>query len=366
MSEVTGREAKTIHRMLGAKMSDDGNNKFEKKKKNPLEEDAVIIDEVSMIDISLMQSLLKALKPGAKLILSGDADQLPSVGPGNVLRDIVSSEYINTVRLNHIFRQAEESLIVVNAHKINNGEMPELGETKRDFFFLKRDTPEDILATICSLYQTRLPKSYGIEPLADIQVLSPTKKGLLGTINLNRILQQTINPEDILKSEHVFGDTVFRVGDKVMQTKNNYDIVYDKPSGEVGCGIFNGDMGIIQEIDTSEKIIKILFDDDRMVDYDFKNLDELDLAYAVTVHKSQGSEFPFLIMPAAEFPPMLMYRNLFYTAVTRAKDMVILVGNANSIYKMTKESEKNTRYSGLKEKLEHQASQMTTDELFKG
>ncbi len=352
MSEVTGREAKTIHRLLGATVSERDMNIFDKDESDPLDADVVIIDEVSMIDTQLMQALLKAVKPGAKLILSGDSDQLPSVGPGNVLRDIVSTNALATVRLDHVFRQAQESLIVVNAHKINNGEAPILTEKKRDFFFMRRTQAENALATIADLYQTRLPKSYGVEPLTSIQVLSPTKKGLLGTVNINKVLQSRVNPEDILKSEYVFGDTVYRVGDKVMQTKNNYDIVYETDTGKVGMGIFNGDMGIIRDIDTREKVIHILFDDDKNVEYPFSSLEDLDLAYAVTVHKSQGSEFPFVIMPVMDFPPMLMYRNLFYTAVTRAKDMVILVGREDCIMKMVNSGEKNKRMTGLAERIE--------------
>ncbi len=352
MSEVTGRDAQTIHRLLGASISPSGTNIFERDESDPLKEDVIIIDEVSMIDIQLMPALLKAVKPGARLILSGDADQLPPVGPGNVLRDLVRSEAVTTVRLDHVFRQAEQSLIVVNAHKINNGEMPVLTETKRDFFFLRRLAPEQTLYAIADLYQNRLPKSYGIDPFTEIQVLSPTKKGLLGTVSLNKVLQSRINPEDILKAEHAFGDTIFRTGDKVMQTKNNYDIVYEKDSGEIGTGIFNGDMGIIEDIDTHGKFLRITFDDEKHVEYPFAGLEDLELAYAITVHKSQGSEFPFMIMPVMDFPPMLMYRNLFYTAVTRAKTMVILVGKETAVERMISSGEKNIRCSGLYDRLE--------------
>ncbi len=350
MSQVTGKAAKTIHRLLEA-VGVSEETRFNRNEENPLSADVVILDEVSMIDITLMHSFLKALRPGARLILSGDADQLPSVGAGNVLNDIINSDVVPTVRLSKIFRQAEQSLIVVNAHRINRGEYPEIKNNENDFFFLPRATQKSICDTIADLYKNRLPKAYNIDPLTSIQVLSPAKKGIAGSINLNTVLQNTINPPDITKAEYAYGSRVFRVGDKVMQTKNNYDMYYSRKDGDDGMGVFNGDMGVIEDIFPIDKIMVIVFDDERRVEYPFSNLDELDLAYAITVHKSQGNEFPILIMPVCGFPPLLMCRNLFYTAVTRAKDMVVLVGNEESIKFMTDNNRENSRYTGLLEKI---------------
>ncbi len=352
MSQVTGCEAKTIHRLLEAVgLSEE--TRFNRDENNPVSADVIILDEVSMIDVSLMYSFLKALRTGARLILSGDADQLPSVGAGNVLNDLIKSECVPAVRLKKIFRQAEESLIVVNAHRINRGEYPDITNNAGDFFFLKRSTPLSIAETITDLYKNRLPKAYNIDSLSSIQVLSPSKKGIAGSINLNTCLQNAINPPDITKAEYVYGNKVFRVGDKVMQTKNNYDIYFQKPSNEDGMGIFNGDMGVITEIYTVDKIMIIVFDDERRVEYPFSNLDELELAYAITVHKSQGNEFPVIVMPVCSFPPMLMCRNLFYTAVTRAKDMVVLVGNEEAIRVMTDNNRENARYTMLSQRIKN-------------
>lgn len=351
MSQVTGKEAKTVHRLLEAVgLADE--TVFNRDEQNPINADVVILDEVSMIDTVLMYSFLKALRPGTKLILAGDADQLPSVGAGNVLNDIITSGKVSVVRLEKIFRQAEQSLIVVNAHKINRGEYPEITNKENDFFFIRRSTAKSIVDTIADLYKNRLPKAYNIDPFTSIQVLSPAKKGVAGSINLNSVLQKTINPSDITKAEHAYGSKLFRVGDKVMQTKNNYDMYYKRPDGDDGMGIFNGDMGIIENIYSTDKVMVIVFDDDKTVEYPFSNLDELDLAYAVTVHKSQGNEFPVIIMPVCGFPPMLMCRNLFYTAVTRAKDMVVLVGNEEAIKYMTDNNSENSRYTGLCSKLQ--------------
>lgn len=350
MSELTGREAKTIHRLLGATGGTE-EGRFSRNETNPLSADVVILDEVSMIDITLMYHFLRALRPGAKLILSGDADQLPSVGAGNVLHDIISSGIVPVIRLSHIFRQAEQSLIIVNAHRINSGELPVLDDHKNDFFFLRRTTQEDIVATILDLYCSRLPKSYGYDPLSQIQVLTPTRKGMAGVNNLNHIMQNHINPADMTKAEYTYGDTVFRVGDKVMQIRNNYDMYYERENGEDGLGIYNGDMGIILSISSVDKLMVILFDDDKRVEYPLSSLDELVLAYAVTVHKSQGSEFPAVIMPVCSFPPMLMCRNLFYTAVTRARSIVILVGNEAAVRTMTENNRESERYTGLAEKI---------------
>lgn len=351
MSQVTGCEAKTIHRLLCTQRSSEGYNVFTHNEENPLTADVIILDEVSMVDVSLMASFLKAVKHGARVILSGDADQLPSVGPGNIIHDIIQSKTIPVIQLNKIFRQAEESLIIVNAHKINNGEFPDLSQKSNDFFFLTRKTPQESAFTIVDLYKNRLPKSYGVNPITSIQVLSPTKKGPTGTVALNKLLQSHINPYDELRPQHVYGNIIFRTGDKVMQTKNNYDMVYTRENDEDGTGIFNGDMGIIESIHERDKYMVIIFDEDKRVEYPYTNLDELDLAYAITVHKSQGSEFSMVLMPVCSFSPVLMGRNLFYTAVTRAKDMVILVGSEKTVYNMTMNNQLKQRFTGLEEKL---------------
>ncbi len=349
MSEVTGHEAKTIHRLLG--VIADNENAFTHDETNPLTADVIILDEVSMVDVPLMNAFLRAVKNGARVIFSGDSDQLPSVGPGNVLGDIISSGIIPVIRLERIFRQAEESLIVVNAHRINRGEMPELSAKNKDFFFLRRKDAEQTAKTITDLYKNRLPSSYHINPIASIQVLSPSKKGAAGTVMLNKAIQQAVNPPDILKVQYQYGQTVFRAGDKVMQIKNNYDIPWMRGNGEHGTGIFNGDMGIISDISTKDKMMTIIFDEDKEVEYQFSFLDELDLAYAVTVHKSQGSEFPIIVMPVCTFAPALMCKNLFYTAVTRAKTMVVLVGGEAAVERMVKETNMRHRYTGLAYKL---------------
>ena len=275
MSQVTGYKAKTIHRLLCTQRSSEGYSIFTHNEENPLPYDVIILDEVSMIDVNLMSSFLKAVKTGARIILSGDADQLPSVGPGNIIHDIIESKTIPVIQLNKIFRQAEESLIIVNAHKINHGELPDLSVKSSDFFFLRRKTPQDSAFTVMDLFKNRLPKSYNVNPISSIQVLSPTKKGLAGTIALNKLLQSHINPYDERRPQHVFGNITFRVGDKVMQTKNNYDMVYSRENGEDGMGIFNGDMGIIESISVRDKCMNIVFDEDKLVEYPFTNLDEL-------------------------------------------------------------------------------------------
>ena len=350
MSQITGKEAKTIHRLLGAQVS--GNTHvFAHDEDAPLNDDVIILDEVSMVDTPLMASFLRAVKRGGKVIFCGDSDQLPSVGPGNVLHDIIKSGTVPVIKLTRIFRQAEESLIILNAHKINKGEMPELGDRTKDFFFMRRHTPADALETILQLYTSRLPKSYSVNPVSDIQILSPTKKGVTGTIELNRSLQSSINPPDSKKNEYKYGQIIFREGDKIMQTKNNYDMPYSCSNGEKGEGIYNGDMGIINTIHPIEKYMIITFDEDKTVEYPFTNLDELDLAYAITVHKSQGSEFEYIIIPACSYMPMLMSRNLFYTAITRAKKMVILVGSEKTIINMTNNNSYTKRFTGLEQRL---------------
>lgn len=352
MSQITGLEAKTIHRLLCVQPSEDELSvRFTHNESNPLPFDVVILDEVSMVDIQLMNSFLRAIKKGAKVIFSGDSDQLPSVGPGNVLCDICKSDIIPTIRLNRIFRQAQESLIVMNAHKINAGVMPEITSHNSDFFFMARNSSESIATTICDLFKNRLPKSYDINPINAIQVLCPSKKGVAGSVNLNHMLQDYINPHSSLKQEYSYGKTTFRVGDKVMQIKNNYDIDWYKENGEVGTGIFNGDMGIIDSISLKDRQMHIIFDDDKHTDYMLSDLEHLDLSYAITVHKSQGSEFPFVIMPMCRVAPMLMYRSLLYTGVTRAKTMVIMVGNSYSLETMVKNNDGRKRFSGLSERL---------------
>ena len=349
MSEVTGCEAKTIHRLLG--VVPDSDNKFTHDERNPLSADVLILDEVSMIDVQLMYAVLRAVKGGARVILAGDADQLPSVGPGNVLSDIINSGIVPVIRLEQIFRQAGESLIIVNAHKINRGEMPEMGAKNKDFFFLRRTNIEEVAKTIIDLYKNRLPKSYGLNPISEIQVLSPSKRGSAGTVALNKAIQYSVNPPHILKNEYKSGQTIYRVGDKVMQTKNNYDLPWMRENGEHGTGIFNGDMGIISDISAKNKMMIIVFDEDKEVEYPFSCLDELDLAYAVTVHKSQGSEFPVVIIPMCNFAPALMCRNLLYTAVTRAKSMAMLVGGEMAVTRMVNGEKVRRRYTGLDEKL---------------
>lgn len=349
MTQITGREAKTIHRLLCAQISG-GTHLFAHDEENPLKEDVVILDEVSMVDTPLMASFLRALKPGACVIFSGDSDQLPSVGPGNVLHDIIESQTIPVIKLTKIFRQSKESLIIVNAHKINRGEMPEIYDRTKDFFFMRRLNHNMAVDTIAELYRDRLPKTYSLDPVNDIQVISPMKKGITGTIELNKKLQLCVNPPSRKKREYSYGKTIFREGDKVMQTRNNYDMVYTRLNDTRGTGIYNGDMGIIDSIHSEEKYMIITFDD-KIVEYPFSNLDELDLAYAITVHKSQGSEFPFVIMAVCSYIPMLMSRNLFYTAITRAKSMVVLVGSDQTVMKMTKNNSYTKRFTGLCERL---------------
>ena len=351
MTQLTGREAKTIHRLLGAQVS--GNNHiFTHNEEAPLECDVVILDEVSMVDNSLMAAFLKAVKPGGRIILSGDSDQLPSVGAGNVLHDIIESGKAPVVKLTDIFRQSEESLIIVNAHRINCGDMPELNEKTKDFFFMKRQTSVAVAATVADLYKNRLPNTYGLNPIADIQVLTPTKKGLTGTVELNKLLQKNINPPEDNKLEYKFGQMILREGDKIMQIRNNYDMEYETADGEKGQGIYNGDMGIIDSIHIPDRYMIITFDDGKIVEYPFSYMDDIDLAYAITVHKSQGSEFKYCIIPVSSYIPMLMTRNLFYTAITRAKTMVVLVGSEKTVENMTYNNSFTKRFTGLRERLE--------------
>ncbi|SKA81114.1 exodeoxyribonuclease V alpha subunit [Clostridium sp. USBA 49] len=351
MTEATGREAKTIHRLLEIGIGEDENLDFIRDESSPLECDVIIIDEASMIDIMLMNSLLKAVSIGTRVIIVGDVDQLPSVGPGNVLRDIIESKCVKVVRLKHIFRQAKESMIIVNAHKINSGEMPILNEKNKDFYFIRNDNQNEILNTIIELINIRLPKfNKEWNKMQHIQILSPMRKGNLGVFNLNKKLQEILNPKKPYKNEKVFRDIIFRTGDKVMQIKNNYSIKWTRIKGEgepEGTGIFNGDVGYIEEIDEENDTIIVNFDDEKRVYYDSTSLDELDLAYAITIHKSQGSEFPVVIMPAFMGPPLLMNKNLLYTGITRAKQMVVLVGSIKAIQFMINNNKSFERFSAL-------------------
>ena len=356
MSETTGYEAKTIHRLLELSGGMDEHAGFERNEQNPLETDVLIIDEMSMVDITLIHNLLKAVVAGTRVILVGDVNQLPSVGPGCVLKDIIDSHACNVVRLNRIFRQASESDIIVNAHKINRGEPVVLDNKSRDFFFLKRYDANVIISICIQLIQQKLPKYVNAEPF-DIQVLTPMRKGLLGVERLNTILQQYLNPPDAKKAEHKHGQTIFRVGDKVMQIKNNYQAEWEVRSRynipiEKGLGVFNGDMGLVREINTFSEILTVEYEEGRMVEYPFKELDQLELAYAITIHKSQGSEYPAVIIPLLTGPRMLMNRNLLYTAVTRARKCVTLVGDEKAFYNMEANVNEQKRYSGLRDRLE--------------
>ncbi len=346
MSEVTGRKAKTIHRLLEVEWGEGDRQIFTRNLENPLEADAVIVDELSMVDTHLFAALLDALPLGCRLIMVGDADQLPPVGAGNVLQDIIISKLLPTVALTEIFRQSLKSLIVTNAHKIVKGEYPDLERVDADFFFMQRPGISQCADTVADLYINRLPKAYGYSPMDDIQIICPSRKGENGTVSLNRRLQELINPPSKDKETYESGMRVFREGDKVMQIKNNYDIVWKKGK-EVSAGIFNGDIGKIEIINKNAGFMKIDFDG-RQAIYPFDNANELELAYAVTVHKSQGSEFEAVIMPVCGIPPQLCYRNLLYTAVTRAKNRLITVGSKQQILSMVDNDKKTKRYSFLK------------------
>lgn len=345
MSEATSRDAKTIHRLLETEFSGEDKPSFRRDENDQLDEEVIIIDEASMVDTLLFSSLLKAIKPGARLILVGDADQLPSVGAGCVLSDIIDSGVYPAVCLTDIFRQAASSLIVRNAHAINRGEMIELNNKDGDFFFLQRYSGADIASTVATLVSERLPKKYGDGILKNLQVITPSHKGPSGTDNLNQLLQSRLNPPSSNKKERKFRERIFRVGDKVMQIKNNYDAVWEK-DGVEGVGIFNGDIGVIEDIDTAKEAVTVNFDD-RYIEYDFSQCDELELAYAITIHKSQGSEYGTVILPISDASPRLLTRNLLYTAVTRAKDMVITVGSQDTVEGMINNDRQIRRYTGL-------------------
>ncbi|WP_027399193.1 SF1B family DNA helicase RecD2 [Anaerovorax odorimutans] len=350
ITETSGFSASTIHRLLEYYYSEGADSmQFGKNSEDQLDFDAIIIDEASMIDILLMNNLLNAIPKGTRLIIVGDADQLPSVGAGNVLRDIIESEIINCVKLTEIFRQAKESLIVVNAHKINKGEYPYCNEKDKDFFLLRKSREKEIIETIKGLCLKRLPNYYeNCNPVRDVQVITPVRKGLLGSINLNKELQKILNPPTPSLEEKIFGDRIFRKNDKVMQIKNNYQLEWKKSDDFTeGQGVFNGDVGFIYDIDLEFNEMTIVYEDNKYVKYQFSQLDEIELAYAVTVHKSQGSEFPLVVMPISWFPPMLATRNLLYTAVTRGKRVVILVGSENKMHAMVDNNSITERYSGL-------------------
>lgn len=351
LSEACGAEAKTLHRLLNLDIISDSDDYSYSADIDPIRSDIIIVDEMSMVDLSLMNALLKSLKKDARLILAGDSDQLPSVGAGNVLKDMINSERFPVITLTEVFRQAGESMIVTNAHRINSGKMPICNQKGKDFFFMPRSASE-VNTTIADLCANRLPGAYSYDPLKHIQVLSPSKKGPAGTINLNITLQKYLNPPHKTKKEKKWGETLFRTGDKVMQIKNNYNIPYLRLStNEDGLGIYNGDIGIILDIDSKKNVMIIEFDDERLVEYDFTWLDELELAYALTVHKSQGCEFKAVILSVSPVAPMLSVRNLLYTAVTRARENVVLVGSEDTVAKMVNNNKVTLRYSGLLQKL---------------
>lgn len=360
MSETTGYEALTIHRLLeiSGGVSDNNNQgrvHFERNEMNPLEADVIIIDEMSMVDVALMSSLMSAIVDGTRVILVGDVDQLPSVGPGNVLKDIIGSEKFNVVKLSKIFRQSDESEIITNAHAINKGENVVLNKYSKDFLFIRRDTPEKIIAAMATVVKDKLP-NYVHCDVNDIQIMTPMRKGLVGVEQLNKTMQETLNPKDTSKDEKEWNGIIFRVNDKVMQVKNNYQAEWEKKSRygvtyDKGQGVFNGDLGVITQIKHYTEEIEVKFDDGRYVNYSFKDLDELDLAYAITIHKSQGSEYPAVIIPMFMGPKMLMTRNLLYTAVTRAKNCVCLIGKEECFREMIENANEQRRYSSLKERI---------------
>lgn len=346
MTEATGREARTIHRLLEYSGSDEV---FQRNADSPLTAKTIIVDEMSMVDIFLMRNLLKAVKNGTRIILSGDKDQLPSVGAGNVLSDLIESGAVPVIRLTEIFRQAEKSAIVKNAHKINRGENPKVNEKNTDFFLERCKTSQDTLTSVLNLAKSRLPNYMNLDPMRDIQVMAPLKKSEYGVHNLNLLLQDELNPKGI-KAELKKGETIFRLGDKVMQTKNNYNIEWTKGS-ETGLGVFNGDIGFITQVDPEERTVTVTFDDGRVTEYDRDTLEDIELAYCMSVHKSQGSEFQAVILVLFSGPSMLMTRNLLYTAVTRAKKLVVIVGKEECIHQMVSNNRITKRYSALKRRL---------------
>ena len=361
MSETTGKEAKTLHRLLEIGKYDDEQKSEINLQITPIDADVVIVDEMSMVDMFLMNYLLKGIYLGTKLILVGDVDQLASVGPGSVLKDIIASEKIETVRLDKIFRQAAKSKIIVNAHKVNSGEKFEVDnkekvgdeEAENDFFYIKENIQEKILYHVISLSKDRLKKYADYDFFKNIQVITPTKKGMLGTRELNQSLQEALNPKDISKNEKVNLNTTYREGDRVMQIKNNYDMFWEKktPKYETGTGVFNGELGIIEKIDNNEKVVKIRFDDEKVAWYEFQDLEQIELAYSITIHKAQGSEFDVVVMPIIQSAPALLTRNLLYTGITRAKKMLVIVGNNKVIDYMIENVDSKKRNTGLEYKM---------------
>ena len=352
MSEATGEKARTIHRLLEFSGEE---GRFLRDEDNPLDAACVVVDEMSMVDIFLMRSLLRAVRNGTRLILVGDADQLPSVGAGNVLRDILASGAVPSVRLTDIYRQSEKSLIVVNAHRINDGELPILNQKQSDFFFERKRGLDDAAQTVVSLCTRRLPAYLGLQDgVRQIQVIAATKKGPCGVVNLNRALQEALNPPAPGKGELLFGDTAFRLGDKVMHVKNDYQITWETDGGEEGTGVFNGDMGFVTDVDRDLSCLTVRYDDERNVTYEYGQLEELELAYCISVHKSQGSEFPAVVMPVTGAPRMLLTRNLFYTALTRARQLVVLVGSEQIISEMVNNNYISTRYTALLQRIREQ------------
>ena len=352
LGELTGREAQTIHRLLGMSWNEATHEvTFTKGEKEPLEADAVIVDEMSMVDLPLFAALLRALRPGTRLVMVGDADQLPSVGPGNVFSDLIRSGRVETVFLREVFRQAERSAIIRNAHAVNAGEPPRLQNDQGDFYFLCRRDAQRAVSTVVELCQSRLPEKMGI-PVGDIQVLTPTRKGPAGTENLNRLLQEALNPPKPGQPEVRWGDRVYRPGDRVMQTRNDYDILWEKEDGTVGSGVFNGDVGHVQAIDPAGEWLAILYEDRKAL-YSLEMLSEIDLAYAQTVHKAQGSEYPCVVLCAMPSAPGLMVRGVLYTALTRARELLILVGDDAAVREMAANDRRARRYSGLRWRLAH-------------
>ena len=346
MSEATSNEAKTVHRLLEMSFNEGKHAEFARNSRNQLEEDVIIVDEVSMMDEPLMAALLRAVKPGARLVLIGDADQLPSVGAGNVLHDLIACGRFATVALTEVFRQARHSLIVTNAHAVNRGEMPKMDAKDNDFFFLSRGSDAEIATTVADLCRNRLPRTYGADIVGNIQVISPSRKGEAGTENLNRILQEALNPPRAGKREHRVRDIVFREGDRVMQIRNNYDLEWER-GDESGEGVFNGDIGYIVSLSRMDREMIVEFDDGRRATYDDSMLDELELSYCISVHKSQGSEFEAVVLPLLSGPQMLMTRNLLYTAVTRARRLVVIVGREGCVHQMVDNNRILHRYSAL-------------------
>ena len=352
LGELTGREAQTVHRLLGMSWNEATHEvTFTKGEKEPLEADAVIVDEMSMVDLPLFAALLRALRPGTRLVMVGDADQLPSVGPGNVFSDLIRSGKVETVFLREVFRQAERSAIIRNAHAVNAGEPPRLQNDQGDFYFLCRRDAQRAVSTVVELCKTRLPEKMGI-PVSDIQVLTPTRKGPAGTENLNRLLQEALNPPKPGQPEVRWGDRVYRPGDRVMQTRNDYDILWEREDGTVGSGVFNGDVGHVQAIDPAGEWLAILYEDRKAL-YSLEMLSEIDLAYAQTVHKAQGSEYPCVVLCAMPSAPGLMVRGVLYTALTRARELLILVGDDAAVREMAANDRRARRYSGLRWRLAH-------------